>query len=67
MLDHRVDGCVPKVDVLFLERCKCVIAHAIEYQFLACFLRSEVFGVAHLLFLVVGHKLLALGCTDTGV
>ncbi len=54
VFDHQVDGCIPKVDVLFLEVCKCVIAHAIEDELLACLLGFEVFGVAYLLFLVIG-------------
>ncbi len=64
VFDHLVDGHVPKVDVLFLEGCKWVIAHTIEDEPLACLLGSEVFCVAHLLFLVVGDKLFLLGCTD---
>ncbi len=55
VFDHQVDGCVPTVDVLFLEGCKCVIAHALENELLACLLGSEVFGVAHLHFLVIGN------------
>jgi hypothetical protein len=53
VFDHQVDGCVPNVDVLFLEGCKCIIAHTIEDELLACLLGSEVFCVACLLFLVV--------------
>ncbi len=49
-----MDGCIPKIDVLFLEGCKCVIAHPIEDELLACLLGSEVLSVAYLLFLVVG-------------
>jgi hypothetical protein len=29
VLDDRVDDCIPKVDILFLQMCKCVIAHAV--------------------------------------
>ncbi len=55
MFDHQVDGCVPKVDLLFLEGCKCIIVHAVEDELLACLLGSKVFGVAYLLFLVIGN------------
>jgi hypothetical protein len=55
VFDHRVDSHIPKVDELFLEECKCVIAHAIEDELLACLLGSKVLVVAYLLFLVIGN------------
>jgi hypothetical protein len=55
VFDHQVDDCVPKVDVLFLEGCKCVIILSVESELLACLLSSEVFGEAYLLFLVIGN------------
>jgi hypothetical protein len=55
VFDHQVGGCIPKVDVLFLEGCKCLIAYAVEDELLACLLGSKVFYVAHVLFLVVGN------------
>jgi hypothetical protein len=55
VFDHQVDGCVPKVNVLFFEGRKCVIAHAVEDELLACLLGSKVLGIAYLLFLVIGN------------
>ena len=45
MLDHRVDGGVAKVDILFFEGCECVAVYAVEDELLPGFLHAEVLGV----------------------
>ncbi len=64
MLDHRVDGGVAEVDVLFFEGCECVVTYAVEDELLPGFLRAKVLGIALLCFLVVRDNLFALSGAD---
>jgi hypothetical protein len=48
-----VDGGIAEVDVLLFEGCECVVAYAVEDEFLPGFLRAKVLGITVLRFLVI--------------